>query len=392
MRYSKLNPLLRAGTSNLQDSATPSSINYAYNFGSLLGILMTFMVISGILLAIHYIGTSTSAFGSVEHIMTDVRQGYFLRYLHANTASLVFITLYAHIIRNVYYSSYRQPRSGTYLVGQVIVLLIIGTAFLGYSLVFGQMSLWGATVISNLATAIPYIGSDIAILLWGAYSVSSPTVTKFYSLHYLLALVVMALAVIHLLILHLHASSSPLGTSGSYDRAAMAPVFLVKDGVTILIAIIALFGLIAYAPNLLGHSDNFVEANNLVTPSSIVPEWYLLTYYAILRSVPNKLVGVVLMVLAIVWLSALILDVSIIRSNTFKPFNRFLLAIGLFAFITLLSLGSKHIEAPYVILGQLMTLSYFGVLLFMVPTSGLVENHLLSKSERTYSMNLKSKK
>lgn len=165
MRYSKLNPILRASVSNLQDSTTPSSINYAYNFGSLLGILMTFMVISGILLAIHYIGTSQSAFSSVAHIMDDVRLGFFIRYLHANTASLVFIALYAHIIRNVYYSSYRQPRSGTYLVGQVIVVLIIGTAFLGYSLVQGQMSLWGATVISNLATAIPYIGTDIAVLL-----------------------------------------------------------------------------------------------------------------------------------------------------------------------------------------------------------------------------------
>lgn len=191
----------------------------------------------------------------------------------------------------------------------------------------------------------------------------------------------MALAVVHLLILHMHSSSSPLGTSGNYDRMAMQPIFLVKDGITILIAIIALFSLIAYAPNLLGHSDNFVEANNLVTPSSIVPEWYLLAYYAILRSVPNKLVGVVLMVLAIVWLSALIFDVSLIRSNTFKPFNRTLLAIGIFAFITLISLGAKHIEYPYVFLGQIITLTYFGVLLFMVPSSGLIENHLVSSEE-----------
>jgi ubiquinol-cytochrome c reductase cytochrome b subunit len=340
---------------------------------------MTFMVVSGLLLAIHYIGTSDSAFGSVEHIMTDVRLGYFIRNLHANTASLVFVTLYGHIIRNIYYSSYRQPRSGTYLVGQVIVVLIIGTAFLGYSLVYGQMSLWGATVISNLATAIPYIGTDIAVLLWGAYSVSSPTITKFYSLHYLLALVVLALAVIHLLVLHLHASGSPIGISGNYDRTAMAPIFLVKDAITILIILIALFSLIAYMPNLLGHSDNFVEANNLVTPTSIVPEWYLLSYYAILRSVPNKLIGVVLMLLAIIWLSALVLDVSLIRSNTFKPFNRLLLAIGLFAFITLLSLGAKHIEAPFIVLGQMITVTYFAVLLVMVPSSGLVENYLASK-------------
>lgn len=299
MRYSKLNPILRSSVSNLNDSATPSSINYAYNFGSLLGLLMTTMVATGILLAIHYIGSSSTAFSSVEHIMTDVQHGYVLRYIHANTASLVFVALYMHIIRNIYYSSYRQPRTGTFLVGQIIVVLIIGTAFLGYSLVYGQMSLWGATVISNLATAIPYVGVDIAVLLWGAYSVSSPTVTKFYSLHYLLALIVMAAAIVHLLILHMHASSSPLGLSGSYDRYLMAPLFLVKDCVTILIIVITLAGLVAYVPNYLGHSDNFVEANNLVTPASIVPEWYLLMPYAILRSVPNKLVGVALMLLAI---------------------------------------------------------------------------------------------
>lgn len=209
-------------------------------------------------------------------------------------------------------------------------------------------------VISNLATAIPYIGSDIAILLWGDYSVSSPTVTKLYNLHYLLALVVLALAVVHLLILHIHScsspigssspigNSSPIGTSSNYDRLTMQPLFLIKDAVTLLIIIVVLFSLIVYAPNFLEHSENFMEANYLVTPSSIVPEWYLLTYYAILRNVPNKLVGVVLMVLAIIWLSALVLDVSLIRSNTFIPFNRVLLAIGLFAFITLLSLGSKH--------------------------------------------------
>jgi ubiquinol-cytochrome c reductase cytochrome b subunit len=380
MRYSKLNPITRASVSNLQDSATPSSINYAYNFGSLLGILMTFMVASGILLAIHYIGSSGSSFGSVEHIMADVREGYVVRYLHANTASFVFITMYAHIIRNVYYSSYRQPRTGTFLVGQIIVILIIGTAFLGYSLVYGQMSLWGATVISNLATAIPYIGEDILQILWGAHSVSTPTLTKFYSLHYLLALVVLALAVVHLLILHMHASSSPLGTAGSYDRYNMQPLFLVKDVVTLLAIIITLYNFISYVPNYLGHGDNFIEANALVTPSSIVPEWYLLPYYAVLRAVPNKLLGVALMLLSLLWLSVLTLDVSILRSNTFKPFNRTLLAVGLFSFVALLALGSQHAEPPYVGFGQALTLGYFAVLLFMVPLSGTVENSMVSQS------------
>lgn len=378
MRLTKLNALMRAYTSNLQDSATPSSISYAYNFGSLLGMIFSVMLVTGFLLAWHYIGTAATAFNSVDHIMNDVNNGSWLRYIHANGASFVFIFLYAHIFRNLYYSSYKAPRSATWLVGNVIVILAIGTAFLGYSLVYGQMSLWGATVISNLATALPFIGVDIATILWGAFSVGSSTLTRFFALHYALAIFVIVLAVTHLLLLHMHASSSPLGISGSNDKIAMQPLFLVKDAITILLAIAALITLAAYLPNLLGHSDNFIEANSMATPASIVPEWYLLPFYAILRSVPNKLVGVVLMLAAIIWLAALIFDSSVIRSHNFKLIARSLLAIGFYAFIILLSLGAKHIEAPYVLLGQVSTIIYFGALLFLLPSAGLLENATLS--------------
>lgn len=374
MRLTKLNAIMRAYTSNLQDSATPSSISYAYNFGSLLGLIFTIMLATGFLLAWHYIGTAASAFGSVEHIMTDVNNGNWLRYVHANGASFVFIFLYAHIFRNLFYSSYKAPRSATWLVGNVIVVLAIGTAFLGYSLVYGQMSLWGATVISNLFTAVPFIGTDVAIILWGAFSVGSSTLTRFFALHYALAIFVIALAVVHLLLLHMHASSSPTGIAGSYDKIAMQPLFLVKDAITILLAIAAIIGLVAYLPNLLGHSDNFIEANSMSTPASIVPEWYLLPFYAILRSVPSKLVGVILMLLAIVWLAALIFDSSILRSHLYKLMSRTVLTIGFYALIILLSLGAKHIEAPYVLLGQLSTVIYFGALLFILPSTGIIEN------------------
>ncbi|RZK33583.1 MAG: cytochrome b, partial [Hymenobacter sp.] len=374
MRLSKLNAILRASTSNLQDSATPSSISYAYNFGSLLGLLFGIMLVTGILLAMHYIGSASTAFGSVAHIMSDVSNGYYLRYTHANGASFVFIALYCHIIRNLYYSSYKAPRSGTWLVGNLIIVLAIGTAFLGYSLVYGQMSLWGATVISNLATAVPFVGFDIATILWGAYSVGSSTLTRFFALHYALAIFVIVLAVTHLLLLHMHASSSPTGIAGSYDKIAMQPLFLVKDSVTILLTLAAFAFIAAQLPNMLGHSDNYIEANSLATPASIVPEWYLLPYYAILRSVPSKLIGVALMLAAIIWLAAMVFDTSILRSHSFKLVARTLLTVGFFAFIVLLSLGAKHIESPYVVMGQVSTVVYFGALLFGLPSAGLIEN------------------
>lgn len=244
-----------------------------------------------------------------------------------------------------------------------------------------------ATVISNLATALPYIGVDIATILWGAFSVGSSTLTRFFALHYALAIFVIALAVVHLLLLHMHASSSPLGITGSNDKIAMQPLFLVKDAITILLAIAAIIALVAYLPNLLGHSDNFIEANSMSTPASIVPEWYLLPFYAILRSVPSKLVGVALMLFAIIWLAFMIFDTSIVRSHNFKLIARLCLATGFYAFIVLLSLGAKHIEAPYILLGQLSTLVYFGVLLFMLPSAGLFENSLLSINRSSKSSN-----
>ena len=289
MRLLKTQVLLRFINSYVVDSPQPANISYLWNFGSLLATCLGLQILTGIFLAMHYVPNIDLAFASVEHIMRDVSAGWAVRYTHANVASFFFIFVYAHIARGLYYGSYKSPRVLVWTIGVIIFILMMATAFLGYVLPYGQMSLWGATVITNLLSAIPFFGQDLVELIWGGFSVSNATLNRFFSLHYLLPFLLAALVVAHLIALHTHGSNNPNGIGSTTDRLPMHPYFTFKDLVTIFLFFLVLSIIVFYYPNLLGHSDNYIPANPMQTPASIVPEWYLLPFYAILRSIPNKL-------------------------------------------------------------------------------------------------------
>jgi len=381
MRILKTHPILSLLNSCLVDSPQPANISYLWNLGSLLGICLIIQILTGIFLAMHYTPNVDLAFASVEHIMRDVNMGWAIRYAHANTASFFFIFVYLHIARGLYYGSYRSPRTLPWAIGVIILVLMMATAFLGYVLPYGQMSLWGATVITNLLSAIPWIGQDFVEFVWGGFSVSNATLNRFFSLHYLLPFILAALVVGHLLTLHQHGSNNPLGISGNLDRIPFHPYFTFKDLVTIIFFILALSVLIFYYPNLLGHSDNYIPANPMQTPPSIVPEWYLLPYYAILRSIPNKLLGVVAMFASLLILLAMpLLDTSRIRGSQFRPIMKFMFWVFVANFFILMWIGSQHPESPYSEIGQVSTLLYFAWFLFIVPATGILENTLMDLS------------
>jgi ubiquinol-cytochrome c reductase cytochrome b subunit len=346
MRILKSNPVLTILNSYLIDNPEPSNISYLWNFGSLLGLSLVSQIVTGILLAMHYQGSADAAFHSVEHIMRDVNDGWLLRYAHSNMASFFFIAVYLHMSRGLYYGSYKTPRIGVWVIGTIIFFLMIATAFLGYVLPFGQMSLWGATVITNLLSAIPWLGKSLVEFVWGGFSVNSATINRFFSLHFTLPFILAALAAGHLLYLHVSGSSNPIGTTSNTDRLPFHPYFVFKDVVTVFLFFILFALMIFFAPDKLGHSDNYIEANSMLTPPSIVPEWYLLPFYAILRSIPNKLLGVLSMFVAILILLILpFVDTSRIKGSTYKPLH--ILAFWLFAFnfLILMWLGSCHVEA-----------------------------------------------
>jgi len=377
MRTLKSNTLLGLANSYVVDSPQPANLSYMWNFGSLLAACLGTQIVTGVLLAMHYAPTTDLAFVSVEHIMRDVNFGWLIRYTHANVASFFFIFVYGHIGRNLYYGSYKSPRVLPWSIGVIMLVLMMGIAFLGYVLPYGQMSLWGATVITNMLSAIPWIGGDFVQFIWGGFSVSNATLNRFYSLHFLLPFVLSALALMHLLTLHTNGSSNPLGVSTNGDKLPMHPYFIFKDLVTLLAFVGALAAIVLYAPNLLGHSDNYIMANPLSTPSSIVPEWYLLPYYAILRSVPNKLLGVVAMLASLLILLAMpLLDTGRVRGSQFRPLAR----VSFWALVSILGvllfLGSQHAEEPYVTLGAIFTVLYFGWYLVLTPVVGLMENTL----------------
>ena len=348
-----------------------------WNFGSLLATCLGLQIVTGVILAMHYTPNVDLAFVSVEHIMRDVNYGWLLRYLHANGASFFFILVYAHIGRGLYYSSYKAPRVMPWSVGVIILVLMMAIAFLGYVLPYGQMSLWGATVITNMLSAIPWIGQDFVQFVWGGFSVNNATLNRFFSLHFVLPFVLSALALVHMMTLHTHGSSNPLGLSSNSDKLPMAPYYLFKDLVTMWVFLAAITGIVCYAPNLLGHSDNYIPANPMSTPASIVPEWYLLPYYAILRAVPNKLLGVVAMLGSLLILLAMpILDTSRVRGGQFRPLWRvafWFLAVDL---VLLGWLGSQHAEEPFITIGAIASIFYFGWYLVIVPVVGIVENTL----------------
>nr|QXM15416.1 apocytochrome b [Leucoagaricus naucinus] len=378
MRILKTHVLLRFLNSYIVDSPQPANLTYLWNFGSLLATCLIIQILTGAFLAMHYTPHVDFAFNSVEHIMRDVNNGWLIRYTHANVASFFFIFVYAHIGRGLYYSSYKSPRVLVWSIGVIILILMMAIAFLGYVLPYGQMSLWGATVITNLLSAIPVFGQDIVELIWGGFSVSNATLNRFFSLHYLLPFLLAALAVAHLIALHEHGSGNPNGVTSSGDRYAMHPYFIFKDLVTIFAFFLVLSVMVFFYPNMLGHSDNYIPADPMVTPASIVPEWYLLPFYAILRSIPNKLLGVIAMFGSLLILLILpITDLSRVRGSTFRPSMKFAFWALVVDFLILMWIGSQHPETPYVEIGQVATTFYFAWFLVLVPFIGLVENTLL---------------
>jgi len=377
MRLLKQNPLLQLANSYLIDSPQPANLSYAWNFGSLLAVCLGLQIVTGVILAMHYSPTVDLAFISVEHIVRDVNYGWLLRYLHANGASFFFIMVYAHIGRGLYYGSYKAPRVAPWSVGVIMLVLMMGIAFLGYVLPYGQMSLWGATVITNMLSAIPWIGQDFVQFVWGGFSVSNATLNRFFSLHFVLPFVLSALALVHMMTLHTNGSSNPLGFSSNSDKLPMHPYYLFKDLITVFVFMAAIVGIVCYAPNVLGHSDNYIPANPLSTPSSIVPEWYLLPYYAILRAVPNKLLGVLAMLGSLLILLAMpLLDTSRVRGATFRPLWRGAFWFLVVDLVLLGWLGSQHAEEPFTTIGAVASIVYFGWYVVLVPAVGIIENTL----------------
>ena len=361
MRIIKRHSLIKPATNYVIDAPTPSNISYWWNVGSLLGLSLGIQIITGVTLAMHYNPNVSEAFNSVEHIMRDVNNGWLLRYLHSNTASAFFFLVYLHIGRGLYYGSYKAPRTLTWTIGTVIFTLMMATAFLGYVLPYGQMSLWGATVITNLMSAIPWIGQDIVEFVWGGFSVNNATLNRFFSLHFVLPFILAALALMHLIALHDSAgANNPLGVSGNYDRVAFAPYFIFKDVITIFIFVWAISLFVFFVPNFLGDSENYVMANPMQTPPAIVPEWYLLPFYAILRSIPNKLVGVISMFSAILIILAMTFgDIARLRGIEFKPLNKGMIFLFVGNLLLLMVLGAKHVESPFIEVGQAATLLCF---------------------------------
>ena len=380
MRILKNHSILRLANSYLIDSPQPSNISYQWNFGSLLAVCLGIQIITGVTLAMHYNPSIYEAFNSIEHIMRDVNNGWLVRYLHSNTASAFFFLVYLHIGRGIYYGSYRSPRTLVWVIGVVILIAMIGTGFLGYVLPYGQMSLWGATVITNLISAIPWIGQDIVEFIWGGFSVNNATLNRFFALHYLLPFILAALILMHLIALHDTAgSSNPLGISGNYDRIPFAPYYLFKDLITIFILIFVLSNFVFFAPNVLGDSENYIMANPMQTPSAIVPEWYLLSFYAILRSIPNKLLGVIGMFSAILIILILPLtDLGKLKGLQYRPLNKVIFFFFVANFIILMWIGGKHVESPFIELGQLSTTTYFFFFLALISIISLIENFVYS--------------
>ena len=379
MRIFKKHPLMSLLNGYLVDSPQPSNISYLWNFGSLLGFCLVIQIVTGVTLAMHYNPSVLEAFNSVEHIMRDVNNGWLIRYLHSNTASAFFFLVYLHIGRGLYYGSYRAPRTLVWTIGVVIFILMMATAFLGYVLPYGQMSLWGATVITNLMSAIPWVGQDIVEFIWGGFSVNNATLNRFFALHFVLPFVLAALALMHLIALHDSAGSgNPLGVSGNYDRLPFAPYFIFKDLITIFLFIVVLSVFVFFMPNVLGDSDNYIMANPMQTPPAIVPEWYLLPFYAILRSIPNKLLGVISMFAAILILLVMpFTDLGRSRGLQFRPLSKIAFFIFVANFLILMQIGARHVETPFIELGQISTVLYF--LYFSVVMYGvtMIENTLV---------------
>ena len=369
-------PLLTLA-SHLTDYPTPKNLNYWWTFGGILTFCLITQIVTGLTLAMHYIAHADMAFESVEHIMRDVNYGWLIRYIHANGASMFFLAVYIHIFRSLFYGSYKSPREIIWIIGIIIYLLMMAAAFMGYVLPWGQMSFWGATVITNLFSAIPLVGEGIVTWLWGGYSVDNPTLTRFFTLHYLIPFLILGLVVLHIWALHVPGNNNPVGIDikkPSKDTVPFHPYIVIKDGFALLMFMIVFAFFVFYSPNILGHADNYIEANPMVTPAHIVPEWYLLPFYAILRSVPDKLLGVVAMLSAILILAALPwLDTSKIRSAVFRPLYKQFYWILVADVLILGYIGAMPAEGLYLLIARVATAYYFLHFLVILPVLGFKE-------------------
>ena len=369
-------PLLSLA-SHLTDYPTPKNLNYWWTLGGILTFCLITQIITGLTLAMHYIAHADLAFESVEHIMRDVNYGWLIRYIHSNGASMFFLAVYIHIFRSLFYGSYKSPREIIWIIGIMIYLLMMAAAFMGYVLPWGQMSFWGATVITNLFSAIPLVGVGIVEWLWGGYSVDNPTLTRFFTLHYLIPFLILGLVVLHIWALHVPGNNNPIGIDvkkPSKDTVPFHPYIVIKDAFALLMFMIVFAFFVFYSPNILGHADNYIEANPMVTPAHIVPEWYLLPFYAILRSIPDKLMGVIAMLSAILILAALPwLDTSKIRSAVFRPLYKQFYWILVADVLILGYVGAMPAEGLYLLIARVATAYYFIHFLMILPVLGFKE-------------------
>ena len=372
-------PLLTLGN-HLTEYPTPKNLNYWWTFGAILTFCLVAQIITGIILAMHYVANSGLAFESVEHIMRDVNYGWLIRYFHANGSSMFFLAVYIHIFRSLYYGSHKSPRELIWVIGMIIYFLMMMTAFMGYVLPWGQMSFWAATVITNLFSAVPFIGDSITNWLWGGFAVASPTLTRFYALHYLFPFLILGLVILHIWALHIPGNNNPIGIDlkhPSKDKIPFHPYIVIKDLYALLIFLIIFAFFVFYSPNLLGHPDNYIEANPMVTPNHIVPEWYLLPFYAILRSIPDKLFGVIAMFGSIFVLVILPwLDTSKVRSAIFRPLYKQFYWFLVADVLILGYVGAMPAEGLYLLVARVATAYYFLHFLVILPILGLKEKTL----------------
>nr|AXY97335.1 cytochrome b [Microtus arvalis] len=372
----KKHPLIKIINHSFIDLPAPSNISSWWNFGSLLGLCLITQILTGLFLAMHYTSDTATAFSSVAHICRDVNYGWLIRYMHANGASMFFICLFLHVGRGVYYGSYNMIE--TWNMGIVLLFAVMATAFMGYVLPWGQMSFWGATVITNLLSAIPYIGTTLVEWIWGGFSVDKATLTRFFAFHFILPFIITALVLVHLLFLHETGSNNPTGLNSDADKIPFHPYYTVKDFLGVLFLLMAFMILTLFFPDILGDPDNYTPANPLNTPPHIKPEWYFLFAYAILRSIPNKLGGVLALILSIVILAFMpLLHTSKQRALTFRPITQTMYWILVADLLVLTWIGGQPVEYPFIIIGQTASIAYFTIIVIFMPIAGMIENDIM---------------